>query len=46
VPASPVPWSDLLGAFAYFSGLSLERYLVFVGIAFAALCTWPTVLSV
>jgi lathosterol oxidase len=37
VPASPVPWSDLLGAFAYFSGLSLERYLVFVGIAFAAL---------
>lgn len=38
-------WQQMVGAFAYFSALSLERYLVFVGLGFAALwaiARWPT----
>ena len=36
MPASPTG-AELLGAFVYFSGLTLERYLVFVGLSFGAL---------
>jgi lathosterol oxidase len=37
VPAHPPSITELFAALAYFSGLSLERYLVFVGLSFAAL---------
>jgi lathosterol oxidase len=37
VPAPPPSSTELFAALAYFSGLSLERYLVFVGLSFAAL---------
>jgi len=37
MPDHPPTVADLFAAFAYFSGLSLERYLVFVAISFAAL---------
>jgi len=37
MPAHPPTLTELFAALAYFSGLSLERYLVFVALSFAAL---------